>query len=210
MLRRLRQRRSLWAAIAAGIVMAPALMGGVAAAPAEAGDLLPPPERDPRETPPPDPVDAETRQVLAQMEAIADLAPERFRFMIVTIANRYKVDPRLIAAIITVESEWRPYVVGSYGELGLMQILPSTGSWLAELEGLTEYDLADQITSVTLGTTYIHYLLKEYGDPQIALAVYNGGPGAAANAATNLYARKVMKHYRIDPVYKTSFMEHAS
>lgn len=195
MLRRLRARRSLWAAVALGIVGAPALFGGVAAAPAESQDMLPPPELDPRATLPPDPADLQANLALRQGELIADLAPEEFRTLVISAANRHGVDPRLIAAVITVETEWRPDVVGSYGERGLMQILPSTGKWLAEVNGLTEYDLADSETSVNLGTWYLAALVKEYGKAEIALAVYNGGPRAAKTWTQNVYSRKVMKHY---------------
>lgn len=195
MLRRLRARRSLWAAVALGVVGAPALFGGVAAAPAEPQDMLPPPELDPRATLPPDPADLQASLALRQGEMIADLAPEEYRSLVITAANRHGVDPRLIAAVITVETEWRPDVVGSYGELGLMQILPSTGAWLAEVNGLTEYDLADSETNVDLATWYLSKLIDEYGRAEIALAVYNGGPRAAKNWTVNKYARKVMSRY---------------
>ena len=196
MLRRLRLRRSVWAAIAVGILAAPLLMGGATATPADAGDLLPPPEPDPRETPPPDPAEAEARLALAQADAIADLAPEKYRSLIVAAAARHKLDPRVLAAIISVETEWNPLAVGRHGERGLMQILPSTGAFLAKEAGLTEYNLADSATNLSLGALYVSQLLQEYGVLETALAVYNGGPDAAETASTNLYARKVLRWYR--------------
>jgi hypothetical protein len=149
MVRRLRLRRSFWAAIAAGILAAPLLMGGATATPPpDAGDLLPPPEPDPRETLPPDPIEIQARLTLAQADAIADLAPEEFRGPVVAAASRFGLDPRILAAIITVETEWNPLAVGLHGERGLMQILPSTGEYLARKAGLKEYDLADSAISV--------------------------------------------------------------
>lgn len=210
MLRRLRMRRSVWAAIAVGILAAPLLMGGATATPVDAGDQLPPPEPDPRETPPPDPKEAEARLALAQANAIADLAPEEFRGLVVTTASRFKLDPRLLAAIITVETEWDPHAVGLHGERGLMQILPSTAEFLAEEADLDEYDLADSPTNLMLGALYLSQLLEQYADVPTALAVYNGGPRAAENAARNIYARKVLRHYRTQPVYRTGMYEAAS
>lgn len=210
MVRRLRLRRSFWAAIAVGILAAPLLMGGATATPPDAGDQLPPPEPEPRETLPPDPIEIQARLALAQANAIADLAPEEFRSPVVAAANRFNLDPRILAAIITVETEWNPMAVGLHGEKGLMQILPSTGAFLAREAGMTEYDLADSATNLALGARYIASLLNDYGDLQTALAVYNGGPGAADSAATNLYARKVLRHYRSRAGYRADVFETAS
>jgi soluble lytic murein transglycosylase-like protein len=211
MVRRLRLRRSFWAAIAAGILAAPLLMGGATATPpSDAGDLLPPPEPDPRETLPPDPIEIQARLTLAQANAIADLAPEEFRSPVVAAASRFGLDPRILAAIITVETEWNPRAVGLHGERGLMQILPSTGEYLARKAGLTEYDLADSATNLALGASYIASLLEEYGDLQTALAAYNGGPTAAEHAADNIYARKVLRKYRAQARYRTTMVEAAS
>jgi soluble lytic murein transglycosylase-like protein len=198
MLKRLRKRRSLLAAVALGLAAAPALFGGVAAAPVDYPGA-PPLNSDPRLTLPPDPAAVEAALVLAQGRMIADLAPEEYRPLVVRAANAFSVDPRLLAAIVTVETEWDRFAVGSHGELGLMQIMPATGEWLAELAGLKEYDLADPTTSLRLGALYMSALLREYGTPEKALAVYNGGPAAAEHWQTNLYARRVLKHYRRPP-----------
>jgi soluble lytic murein transglycosylase-like protein len=185
-------------------------MGGATATPPEAGDLLPPPEPEPRETLPPDPSEIQARLALAQANAIADLAPEEFRGPVVAAANRFRLDPRILAAIITVETEWNPQAVGRHGERGLMQILPSTGEFLAREAGLAEYDLADSATNLTMGALYIASLLAEYGDLQTALAVYNGGPSAAEHAGTNLYARKVLRKYRASAERLADVFESAS
>lgn len=195
MLRRLRLRRSFWGALALGILAVPAMLGGTAAAPAESQDQLPPPEPNPLAVLPPDPADLLARLLEANARLIDDLAPERFRMLVAEAAHRHRLDPRLIASVITVETRWDPDAVGGYGELGLMQILPSTGVWLARVKGLQHYDLSDPATSVELGATYLALLVEEYGSPQRALAVYNGGPRAAENWETNGYMQKVMRVY---------------
>ncbi|MGE5672940.1 MAG: lytic transglycosylase domain-containing protein [Mycobacterium leprae] len=195
MLRRLRQRRRLWAALAASLMVAPALLGGHAAAGLDGNDQLPPPERNPQEALPPDPAAMEAARVLAQSMAIADLAPAEYRMLVIRTADRHRIDPRLIASLVTVETEWDTHLVGSHGERGLMQLLPDTGAFLAKEAGLTQYDLADPATNLELGCLYLAALLQEYGTPERALAAYNGGPRAADQAATNPYARKVLSLY---------------
>jgi soluble lytic murein transglycosylase-like protein len=195
MLRRLRLRRSFWAAVAAGILAVPAMLGGVAAAPSKSQDALPPPEPDPGEPLPPDPNDLQARLALMQAERIADLAPEEFSGLVLSAANRHKVDPRLVAAVVTVETRWNPNAVGYHGELGLMQILPSTGAFLARRAGLKQYNLADPATNLELGALYLSMLIQEYGTKERALAAYNGGPRAADSWRTNRYVRKVLQYY---------------
>lgn len=196
-MRRLRLRRSFWAAVAAGFALAPALFGGVAAAPAGSDQSLPPPDEDPRLTLPPHPAQIEaTTEVEGKL--IADLAPEEFRPLVVSAAKNHGIDPRLLAAIVTVETEWNPHAVGTQGELGLTQVLPSTGAWLASVAGLTEYNLADPATSLQLSALYLSILLKEYATPEKALACYNGGPGAVPDWRSNLYARRVLKQYHAE------------
>ncbi|MEW8979578.1 MAG: lytic transglycosylase domain-containing protein [Symbiobacterium sp.] len=197
MLRHLRRRRSLWAALALSLAAVPTMFAGTAAAPAESGDpQVPEPEENPTALLPPDPAELERAHLMAQAELIADLAPEKYRMLVVETAERHGVDPRLVAAVITVESRWDPDAVGAHGELGLMQILPSTGEWLADVMDLNEYDLSDPETSLEMGTFYLAALIQEYGSPDVALAVYNGGPRAAEDWQSNPYRAKVLAAYR--------------
>lgn len=200
MLRRLRMRRSFWSALALGILAVPAMLGGTAAAPHGGGqDELPTPEPNPLAVLPPDPAEILAGLIRANIERINDLAPEQYQMLIAQTAHRHRLDPRLIASVVTVETKWDPDAVGSYGELGLMQVLPSTGGWLAGRMGLTEYNLADPQTSLEFGSYYLSMLVEEYGNPQVALAVYNGGPRAAEGWESNIYMRKVMAVYNSRP-----------
>ena len=68
-------------------------------------------------------------------------------------AERVGLDPALIDAVIKVESDYRPEAIGAAGEIGLMQVLPST----ARLLGFNGNDkeLADPATNIRLGVTYL-------------------------------------------------------
>jgi len=91
----------------------------------------------------------------------------------------------LICATITHESAktWDPKVVSEKGALGLMQIIPSTGKFLAEFEGIPWQDaetvLFDPINNVRLGCRYLSTLIEFYG-VEGGLAAYNGGEKRAA------------------------------
>ncbi|MGO9489529.1 MAG: lytic transglycosylase domain-containing protein [Solirubrobacteraceae bacterium] len=93
-------------------------------------------------------------------------------------AAQKHLDPALIAAVIYAESKFEPRP-SSAGAEGLMQILPATAYYLAQLSGgrtFTASDLASPEINVAYGSYYLRYLLDHYdGDEMLAVAAYNGG-----------------------------------
>ncbi|REJ34932.1 MAG: hypothetical protein DIU84_07330 [Bacillota bacterium] len=92
---------------------------------------------------------------------------------------RSGVDPWLLAAVIEVESGFRADAVGSSGEIGLMQILPSTARRVAAavgIDGFTRESLFDPAVNVRLGAAHLGSLLARFhGDEVAALTTYNAG-----------------------------------
>jgi soluble lytic murein transglycosylase len=80
-----------------------------------------------------------------------------------------------------VESRYDCFAVSEKNAMGLMQILPTTGEWLAAQIGVPwqgPQTLFDPIVNVRLGVAYLSRLLNRYdGDLAAALAAYNWGPG---------------------------------
>jgi soluble lytic murein transglycosylase len=95
-------------------------------------------------------------------------------------AAQKRLDPALIAAVIYAETKFDPRPSPA-GAQGLMQILPATAYYLAELSGgsgFTASDLADPSVNVAYGSYYLRYLLDHYrGNEMLAVAAYNGGLG---------------------------------
>ena len=96
-------------------------------------------------------------------------------------ARRHRLDPSLVLAVIHIESLYDAYIVSDKDAMGLMQILPSTGEWLAPRLGVEwrgPQSLFDPIVNVRLGVAYLRQLADRYeGDIATALAAYNWGPG---------------------------------
>ncbi|HOG00793.1 MAG TPA: lytic transglycosylase domain-containing protein [Clostridia bacterium] len=95
-------------------------------------------------------------------------------------AEEFGVDPYLVASVIFVESSGRPEVVSPKGAVGLMQIMPDTGEWIAgklDLADYTEASLIVPADNIRLGCWYLRYLLDRYENRENALAAYNAGPG---------------------------------
>ena len=88
-----------------------------------------------------------------------------------TLAN---LQPELVLAVIHIESRFDRYAISRAGARGLMQIMPF---WKNEL-GRTEDNLFNTAINLRYGTTILaHYLKREKGDLQKALARYNGSTG---------------------------------
>jgi soluble lytic murein transglycosylase len=100
------------------------------------------------------------------------------------------LDVDLICATITHESSrsWDPKVVSHAGAMGLMQIMPTTGMFVSQLEGINWTDpesvLFDPIYNIRLGCRYLSSMIEVY-DVDGGLAAYNGGERIAARWIEN-------------------------
>ena len=130
-----------------------------------------------------------------QLEQVADLVPAEYRQLVLDLSLQHGVEPRIVAAVGTVESRWNPHTLGAHGDTGLMQILPSTAEWIASRLGWSEYDLWDPRTNLTMGIWYLSALHREYGSWDQALAAYNGGPRGARLGADHPYVGRVRRVY---------------
>jgi soluble lytic murein transglycosylase len=93
-------------------------------------------------------------------------------------ATRAALDPYLVAAVVREESSFDPQARSRVGARGLMQLMPDTARQLAKRRGLPAGDdmLADPGANLALGSAYLSGLMKEFGEPRLAVAAYNAGP----------------------------------
>jgi soluble lytic murein transglycosylase len=107
--------------------------------------------------------------------------PIKYRAEIEASADQYGVDPLLIAAIIRVESNYKPELVSSKGAIGLMQLMPDTAQWILKMEGFAALNmdaLYDPQSNIRIGTKYIELLNQQFNSNLAeVLASYNAGPG---------------------------------
>lgn len=108
----------------------------------------------------------------------------RFDRFIIPAAEKYKVSPALVKAIIWQESRFTPEVRGGAGEIGLMQIRSAAaGEWAnaEKMQGFVHEQIFDPAQNIAAGSWYIAKLIKRYphtDDPYVyALADYNAGRG---------------------------------
>jgi soluble lytic murein transglycosylase len=114
------------------------------------------------------------------------------------------LDPYFVMAVISGESSFNPLAIGPVGEIGMMQLRPATGEWMAKkikMKWQGERTLRDPVANIKLGTAYLGWLREKFDkQSQLYLAAYNMGPKSVRNAVgRNIwpkdYPRHVMKRY---------------
>jgi soluble lytic murein transglycosylase-like protein len=105
-------------------------------------------------------------------------------------AERHEIDPRIVQAVIHVESAYNPQARSPKGALGLMQLMPATA---VRLGAAPASNLFDPALNIELGVRYLRLLGNLFnGRLDLVLAAYNAGEGA------------VMKHgMRVPPYPET-------
>jgi soluble lytic murein transglycosylase-like protein len=111
-----------------------------------------------------------------------------FPVVLVNEAQRTSIDHCLALAQAEVESQFRHDVVGSAGEIGLFQVLPSTAALFEPQLGTFKRpvlakghralgDLADPLVSTKFAMAYLRDIRTRKPHIKDALTEYNGGPG---------------------------------
>ncbi|MFU8888137.1 MAG: transglycosylase SLT domain-containing protein [Trueperaceae bacterium] len=93
-------------------------------------------------------------------------------------AAAFGVEPELVWAVMRQESAFSPVAVSTSNAQGLMQVIPSTWTWLAELQRESAGDPFVPDDNVRYGAYYLRWLIDHFdGDLELAIASYNRGQG---------------------------------
>ena len=143
--------------------------------------------------------------------------PVEYEDLIRAYAQENGLEPAYVAAVILAESSYRPEAVSSADARGLMQIVPSTGEWIAGKldETFFEEALFEPATNIRYGCWYLGFLMDRYGgDMRCASAAYHQGQGTVDawlrdpalssdgrtldridSSATEKYVDRILKYY---------------
>ena len=123
---------------------------------------------------------------------LIDMDPTAYEDLIQQNAERFKLPVDLFRRLVEQESQFDPSAVSSKGAQGLGQVMGATardpGYGVAPLAA---EDLQDPAENLRFSAEYFSAMIDEFGDPALALAAYNAGPGA------------VKKHGGIPPFQET-------
>ena len=110
-------------------------------------------------------------------------------------AREQGVDPCLLRAVVARESGWNPRALGTAGEIGLVQMLPSTWRFM-ESRGEAQGNPWEPEVNLRAGAAYLRYLGGRFSlfdrlrarmrlgfdRTQMTAAAYNWGEGKVAGA----------------------------
>jgi soluble lytic murein transglycosylase-like protein len=112
-------------------------------------------------------------------------------------AFRSSLDPKLVEAVIKVESNYKPRATSNKGAMGLMQVMPQTA------DACEIHDPYHAVNNVMGACECLRRLINRYqGNLKLALAAYNAGPtsverygGIPPFKETMEYVKKVLRIY---------------
>lgn len=125
------------------------------------------------------------------------------------VAEAQNVDPALVKAVMAVESGFNASAVSPKGAIGLMQVIPDTGTRFgiaADKRRTVEQKLADPKLNIAAGVRYLRFLMELFpNNLELVLAAYNAGEGAVQRynnqippfPETRQYVSTVLEFYRM-------------
>jgi len=154
----------------------------------------------------------ERDMVLPQRQKADMLTRSDFSSYVHQAAAKYDLEPELIKAVITTESNGNHRAVSRKGAIGLMQLMPATAN---DLNVINPFNPEENIEG---GTRYLKQLLERFnGNLTLALAAYNSGPKTVEKYGavppileTRQYVKKVFSLYNGKRTYELSDMSSSS
>jgi hypothetical protein len=111
--------------------------------------------------------------------ALSSLQSQDMATHVLLMSSYYNIDPRLLVAIVGVESSWQTRAVSHSGAQGLGQLMPATAAGLGVLAG-------DAYENLDGTARYLRRMIQQYPGATderryaLAIASYNAGPQAVA------------------------------
>ena len=107
--------------------------------------------------------------------------PLKYEETVLEYSEEYGVDPALICGVIATESRFDADAKSEKGAMGLMQVMPETGEWIAGKIGIKDFSvemLNEPAVNIEMGTWYLTYLADRFdGEADTVIAAYNAGHG---------------------------------
>lgn len=128
---------------------------------------------------------------------LPSLSKGQIQELVGKISAKYKVDDKLVMALIQQESGFNTTAVSKAGAMGLMQLMPATAKTLGVLNPFS----AEQ--NIEGGVKHLKNMLNKYnGNLILALAAYNAGGGSVDKYGgvppykeTQNYVKKILANY---------------
>lgn len=111
--------------------------------------------------------------------------PLKYKPYVFKYCEEYALNYNLVFAVIKTESNFNKDAVSEKGAIGLMQITPATGDFIAKSLSLTDYNLFLPETNIMFGCFYLNYLFKKFENRNTVILAYNAGEGKVSQWLKN-------------------------
>jgi len=147
-------------------------------------------------SPPSKPSYKKPKKVETSTKTLSDTVPYHYLLKIKKLAQKYKLQEKLIIAVARAESSFNPTAVSRKGAVGIMQLMKDT----AKDYGVKNRFDVDQ--NLEAGVKHLKYLYTKYNsDLPLTLAAYNAGEEAVKKykgvppfKETKTYIKRVMSY----------------
>ena len=123
--------------------------------------------------------------------------PIKFEEYVNAYCKEFSLEQCFVYSIIKAESNFNKNAKSAKGATGLMQIMPSTGEFIADKLKLNSYDLYSPKDNIRFGCFYLRYLFNKFNDVNTVLGAYNAGEGKVRNWLMN-------KEYKVNNIFNES------
>ena len=108
-----------------------------------------------------------------------DLSAERISQLVYEESKRYRIDYRLVLALMKVESNFQYDAVSENGAMGLLQVKPAFAKYIAQDLGIAwkgSKTLHEPDANIKIGVHFLSSLIDDFKSTNMALKAYNIGP----------------------------------
>ena len=136
------------------------------------------------------------KSLLLNRRFLKILYPRPYYAYVRKSAYHYGIPVNLIYGVMRQESLYNPMCYSSASAIGLMQIIPSTGYYIARQFGYYDFNpsmLYRKNINIGFGSYYLKTLLNQFDNRKyLAIASYNAGPGAVS-----YWKNYLLKNYKM-------------
>ena len=120
-------------------------------------------------------------------------------------SKEFNIDPALAFAVMREESCFKYNIVSHANAIGLMQIIPKTGIFIANKLKIKKYNLYNPEDNIKMGIYYLKFLKTYFNDTELILSSYNAGQGRTLNWNKNLSKYPKDVFYELIPIDETRY-----
>jgi len=136
---------------------------------------------------------------------------EKYKPIILKVAQKTEVDPHLLVAVIWTESHFNNRARSYIGAVGLMQLTRPTSRYIcykllqnnksscqfADFKGFADEFTKNPERNIHYGATYLKYLLEKFDyQKRLATLAYNEGPGRIQRLKEKILSNEVFNDHQ--------------